>query len=94
MAGIPVGVGAGVLLVKGIVFGLRKLFFYEDTLLVTVTVKDIVLLVLLGFIMIFFACLFPAWKAVQASGLDLAVRPYTIGIKIRQRTNLLGKHRI
>ena len=94
MAGIPVGVGAGVLLVKGIVFGLRKLFFYEDTLLVTVTVKDIVLLVLLGFIMIFFACLFPAWKAIQASGLDLAVRPYTMGIKIRQRTNLLGNHRI
>ncbi|OUQ49462.1 ABC transporter permease [Lachnoclostridium sp. An118] len=94
IAGIPVGISAGVLLVKGIILALRKLFFYEDTLLVTVTVKEILLLVLLGFIMIFFACLFPAWKAVQASGLDLAVRPYTIGIKIRQRTNLLGKHRI
>ena len=92
--GIPVGIGIGIVLIKLIVLGLQKLLFFDSSLTAIVTPKEIILLVILGFLMIFFACFFPAWKAVNASSLELIVRPYSIGVKIRQKTNLLRSHKV
>lgn len=94
IAGIPIGIVIGVILTHGIFFGLQKVFLYEEPILVIITLKMIVTLVILGCVMIFLACSFPARKAMHASNIELITQQYSIDTKMRSRTNLLGKHNI
>ena len=67
---------------------------YEQPLVVELTFGRIVTFVLWGFLMIFLACLFPAWKAVHTSSMELITQTYEVDTKMRTRTNLLKKWKL
>ena len=94
LVGIPVGIGAGILLTNGIVNGLENIFMYEQPLVVELTFGRIITFVFWGFLMIFLACLFPAWKAVHTSSMELITQTYEVDTKMRTRTNLLKKRKL
>lgn len=94
LVGIPVGIGAGILLTNGIVKWLENIFMYEQPLVVELTFGRIVTFVLWGFLMIFLACLFPAWKAVHTSSMELITQTYEVDTKMRTRTNPLKKRKL
>lgn len=92
--GIPIGIGMGVLLAKGGIREIGKILLYEEKIEAAVDFSLIVKLVLLGFFMIFSACLFPAIKAMKASSIDLISHQYSLGEKIQKKTDLMKKHRL
>lgn len=94
LVGIPVGIGAGILLTNGIVKWLENIFMYEQPLVVELTFGRIITFVFWGFLMIFLACLFPAWKAVHTSSMELITQTYEVDTKMRTRTNLLKKRKL
>lgn len=92
--GMPVGIGIGFGLSKGILLLVQRILLYEKSLSLEITVRAIVKLELTGIGMIFLACFFPAWKAVKTSGIDLIAHQYSIGEGIQNQTDLMKKHKV
>lgn len=92
--GIPIGIGIGVLLAKAGIHVLGTVLLYEEKIEMFIDSLLIIKLVLLGFFMIFAACLFPAIKAMKASSIELISHPYSLEEKIQKKTNLLEEHRL
>lgn len=92
--GIPTGIIMGVVLAKVGIRVIGTLLLYEEEIEMAVDAALIIKLVLLGFLMIFLACLFPAMKSMKASSIDLISHPYSLDEKIQKKTNLMKEHRI
>lgn len=94
MIGVPAGIIMGIVLAKVGIHIIGNLLLYEEQIQMAVNAALIIKLVLLGFLMIFLACLFPAIKAMKASSMDLISHPYSLDEKMQEKTNLLKEHRI
>ncbi|MCI8320762.1 MAG: ABC transporter permease [Lachnospiraceae bacterium] len=92
-AGIPVGIGAGLLLARGIICWVRTYFLYEG-LSMKITPYLLGRLALSGWGMIFLACFFPARRAVKASVMDLMIRQISIEEKFQKKTDLLTERKL
>ena len=94
MIGVPTGIIMGVVLAKVGIHIIGNLLLYEEQIEMVVDAALIIKLVLLGFLMILSACLFPAIKAMRVSSMDLISHPYSLNEKIQEKTNLMTEHRI
>lgn len=95
IVGIPVGIGTGVILSKVILKVLQNILLYEESIPMVLSAGMILKMVMLGFGMIFLACLLPAWKASKTSSIDLVNHQIKIEKKMLESTNLLnGKKRL
>ena len=89
LIGVPIGMASGIFLAKISLRVIEKIFFYEDEIAVYITFGLIGKIALLGFFMIFLACLFPAWKAARTSSIDLITHQVVLESKVLEVTNLL-----
>lgn len=95
VVGIPVGIGTGVIFSKVILKVLQNILLYEEAILMVLSAGMILKIVVIGFGMIFLACLIPAWKAAKTSSIDLVNHQIMIEQKMLKSTDLLkGKSMI
>lgn len=94
VVGIPVGIGIGVILSKMILKILQNILLYEEPILMILSAGMILKMIMLGFGIIFLACLLPAWKAAKTSSIELVNHQIKIEKKMLESMDFINEKNI